>query len=205
MRPAWPFGLLGWLAVPLLASAATVEVIAAKDPPICERLAKLIGARLTFDAEALKMVEWNPVELSGQGPKTTRCSGIEKAVFDIDNDGREDLVVKTTFCMKGAPSDSLYVFPHESPVLEQATWQDLSPLLATPDRFERTGGTYPLVSLEAERGLPPLTTSFSIQPVILDHVAYISLTDGRREWMVLAKYARGERFEDQCYVKRVRQ
>jgi hypothetical protein len=90
-------------------------------------------------------------------------------------------------------------------VLEQATWQDLSPLLATPDRFERTGGTYPLVSLEAERGLPPLTTSFSIQPVILDRVAYISLTDGRREWMVIAKYARGERFEDQCYVKRVRQ
>jgi hypothetical protein len=60
-------------------------------------------------------------------------------MFDLDNDGQPDLVVKTTFCMRRSRSDSLYMFPADSAVLEQANWQDLSPLLATPDKFERTG------------------------------------------------------------------
>jgi hypothetical protein len=122
-------------------------------------------------------------------------------MFDVDNDGQEDLVVRTTFCMKGGPSDSLYVFPAGSPVLDQATWQDLSPLLATPDKFERTGGRYPLTSLHLERVPPALTMRFTVQPIVLDGVTYISLTDERREWLVVAKYLKGERFEDQCYLR----
>ena len=59
-------------------------------------------------------------------------------MFDLDNDGQADLVVKSTFCMKGCPSDEFHIFPAGSTVLEQANWQDLSPLLATPDKFERT-------------------------------------------------------------------
>jgi hypothetical protein len=61
-------------------------------------------------------------------------------MFDLDNDGQPDLVVKTTFCMRRSRSDSLYMFPADSAVLEQGNWQGLSPLLATPDKFERTDG-----------------------------------------------------------------
>ena len=71
-----------------------------------------------------KTVQWEPVKLKGQGPPTRRCSSFDKTRMDLDNDGQEDLVVKATFCMKGAPSDSLYVFPADSTVLEQASWQD---------------------------------------------------------------------------------
>jgi hypothetical protein len=119
---------------------------------------------------------------------------------DLNNDGQQDLVVKTTFCMKGAPSDSLYVFPADNSVLDQVSWQDMSPLLATNDKFERTGGTYPLTSLPMENSVPALTTLFAIHPFILDGVAYVSLTDARREWIVVATYLRGERFEDLCYL-----
>ncbi len=101
--------------------------------------------------------------------------------MDLNNDGRDDLVVKTTFCMKGAPSDSFYVFPADSRVLDQLAWQDMSPLLATHDKFERTGGTYPLTSLTMEKALsaPALSTVFTIQPFRLDGVAYLGLTDAR--------------------------
>ena len=122
--------------------------------------------------------------------------------MDLNNDGRDDVVVKTTFCMKGAPSESFYVFPANSPVLNQLGWQDMSPLLATHDKFERTGGTYPLTSLpmDTASSSPALSTVFTIQPFRLDGVAYIGLTDARREWMVIAKYWGGERFEDLCYL-----
>jgi hypothetical protein len=106
--------------------------------------------------------------------------------------------------MKGSPSDSFYMFPADSAVLEQANWQDLSPLLATPDKFERTGGAYPLRQLPAEKASvswTPLTGVFTVQPFMLDGSAYVSLTDGRAEWSVIVQYRGGGRFEDLCYLR----
>ena len=163
---------------------------------------KFFGEHLVADADLLKTVEWTPVELKGEGPKTRRCSSLDKTLMDLNNDGQEDVVVKTTFCMKGVPSDSLYVFSTDSAVFEQATWQDMSLLISSQDKFERTGGTYPLTALRMEKitSSPVLVSVFTIQPFRFDGVAYLSLTDARREWMVIAKYRGGERFEDQCYL-----
>ena len=164
--------------------------------------------RLRYQHEIFRQLTWKPVELKGQGPKTRHCSSLDQAIFDVDNDGQPDLVIKTTFCMKGSPSDSFYVFPVESAVLEQATWQDLSPLLATSSKFERTGGAYPLTQIPIEEtgvSQTPLTGVFTIQPFMLDRNAYVSLTDGRAEWIVIAQYRGGTQFEDLCYLRTSRQ
>jgi hypothetical protein len=203
----WPglLGLLGLLIVPALVSAASVDVVAWKEQPFCRKVAALFGERPTPDSEVFKTVEWKPVELKGQGPKTRRCSSLDQALMDLDNDGTRDLVIKTTFCMKGAPSDSLYVFPADSHVLEQLSWQDMAPLLATRDKFERTGGRYPLsglpMSSESAQGNPDLSTGFTVQLFILEDRSYVAMTDSRGTWIVIAKYLRGERFEDQCYLR----
>jgi hypothetical protein len=183
-------------------AAASVELMAFADKPFCETVARLTGDHFVFESGLSRTVEWVPVELKGEGPTARRCSSLDKTIIDLDNDGRADLLVKTTFCMKGNPSDSFYVFPADSNVLEEANWQDLSPLLATHDKFERTGGTYPLTSLRIDIGQAPpaLTTTFSLQPFLLDGRAYIGLTDARREWVVIARYRGGERFEDLCYL-----
>lgn len=197
---------LGGLAVvmiPALVSAASVELAAYSDRPLCEKVVTLLGERLNAPSELSKTVEWTAVELKGEGPKIRRCSSLDKANIDLNNDGRDDLVVKTTFCMKSVPSDSFYVFPANSQVLDQLSWYDMRPLLATQDKFERTGGTYPLTSLPMDKASPSpaLSAVFTIQPFRLDGVAYIGLTDARREWMVIAKYRGGERFEDLCYLR----
>jgi hypothetical protein len=201
----WLLGSIIPVFWPVFVSAASVDVMAAKDLPFCEKVAKFFGDKLAPDSELLKTVEWKPVELKGQGPKTRHCSSLDKTLLDLDNDGQQDLVVKTSFCMKGAPSDSFYMFPADSNVLEQASWQDMAPLLATMDKFERTGGSYPLTALpmssESSKGRPTLNAVFAVQPFILDEKTYVALTDGRGEWTVIAKYLRGERFEDQCYLK----
>jgi hypothetical protein len=186
------------------------QLVAGRDSKLCARVLEAFREdvddrrRLRYQHEIFRQITWKPVELRGQGPKTGHCSSLDKAMFDLDNDGQEDLVVKTTFCMKGSPSDSFYMFPADSTVLEQANWQDLSSLLATPDKFERTGGAYSLTQIPIqETGVSrtPLTGVFTVQPFMLDGSAYVSLTDGRAEWIVIAKYLRGERFEDQCYMR----
>ncbi|MBX3332453.1 MAG: hypothetical protein KF722_18805 [Nitrospira sp.] len=88
---------------PSLAVAAPVELTAFTDQPFCETVANLSGDRLVFESGLSRTVVWEPVELKGEGPSVRRCSSLDKTVIDLDNDGREDLVVKTTFCMKGDP------------------------------------------------------------------------------------------------------
>ena len=181
------------------------QLVAGRDSKLCARVLEAFRedvddrGRLRYQHEIFRQITWKPVELKGQGPKTRHCSSLDKAMFDLDNDGQPDLVVKTTFCMKGSPSDSFYMFPADSTVLEQANWQDLSPLLATPDKFERTGGAYPLTQLPVEEtgvSRSPLTGVFTVQPFMLDWSAYVSLTDGHAEWSVIAQYRGGGRFED---------
>jgi hypothetical protein len=183
------------------------QLVASKDSKLCTRVLEAFRediddrGQLRYQHEIFRQITWKPVELRGQGPKTRRCSSLDKALVDLNNDGQQDLVVKTTFCMKGSPSDSLYVFPADSPVLDQASWQDLSPLLATHDKFERTGGTYPLTSFPMENDSSALTALFAIHPFVLDGVTYVSLTDARNEWVVIARYLRGEQFQDLCYLR----
>ena len=208
------FCLLGGLLlliVPTIAAAATLELVASKDKPFCERVLELLqknigsGSRLSLEAEPFSQVKWEQAVIAGAAPKMRRCSSLDKASVDLDNDGTKDLVVKTTFCMKGAPSDSFYMFPADSNVLAQASWQDMASLLATTDKFERTGGSYPLtafpMSSESSKEEPALSTVFTVQPFIVGEKTYVALTDGRGEWTVIAKYLRGERFEDLCYLR----
>jgi len=126
-------------------------------------------------------------------------------MVDLDNDGAYDLVVRATSCMKGSPSDSLYVFPSDSHVLEQSSWQNLAPLLDTGNKFERTGGSYPLTAIPFSSGPTHaearLSTVFTVHPFLLGEKAYLALTDRIGEWIVVAKYLGGERLEDLCYLK----
>ena len=113
------------------------QLVVGRDSKVCARVQEAFREdvddrwQLRYQHEIFRKIIWKPVELKGQGPKARHCSSLDKALVDLDNDGQQDLVVKTTFCMKGAPSDSLYVFPVDNSVLDQANWQDMSPLLAT--------------------------------------------------------------------------
>ncbi|MBX3335390.1 MAG: hypothetical protein KF876_14785 [Nitrospira sp.] len=191
------------LMLPTMVPAASVELAAFAEKDFCDKVARLSGARFLFESHLWQTVQWEAIDLKGDGPTVRRCSSLDKTIIDLDNDGRKDLVVKTTFCMKADPSDSLYIFPAESAVLEETSWQDLSPLLATHDKFERTGGIYPLTALQFDKGQvsPALTATFSVNPFILEGTTYVGLTDSRRKWLVVAKYMGEQRFEDLCYLR----
>jgi hypothetical protein len=186
------------------------QLVAGRDSKFCAKVLEAFRedvndrGRLRYQHEIFRQITWKPVELKGQGPRTRHCSSFDRALFDLNNDGQPDLVIKSTFCMKGSPSDSLYKFSAASAVLDEANWQDLSPLLATPDKFERTGGVYPLTQLSADQeGVirTPLTGVFTIQPFVLDGSTYVSLTDVRAEWIVITQYRDSGHFEDQCYLR----
>lgn len=199
------------LIMPVWAMAASVDLQVSRNQSLCVQIRALLQenvireARLNPNAEPFRQIRWEPAVLGGTAPKTRHCSSLDRTFIDLDNDGRKNLVVKATFCMKGAPSDSLYMFPEDSRVLEEASWQNLTPLLATADKFERTGGRYPLTGIPLEqasvRSMPELKTLFSVHPFLVGNMTYVALTDGNEEQIVIAKYLGGDRFEDQCYLR----
>lgn len=188
--------------------AAGYDLLMSREERLCrqvgEALIPLSDGSVGFrpDDERIRPLAWQPVQLGGDAPKTTRCSELQQALVDLNNDGRQDLVIRTRFCMKGKPSDSLYLFPEDSPVLQQATWQDLAPLHATPDKFERTGGTYLLQVGEAGGASAVLRTLFAIESFVMDGRAYVSLTSPPYRYVVIASYQGGDSFRDLCYLRR---
>ncbi len=206
--------IAAWCLLPLgvlWAGSDVFRLAMSTDKALCAKVLDLFNASLDgtgglrYDQEVFRAISWKPVELRGQPPRDGRCSTLEQALFDLDNDGADDLVVRTSFCMKGKPSDSLYVFPSESDVLQRMSWQDLTLLVGSPDKFERTGGTYPLTRFpKGEAGAKPtmLTGLFALHPFRLDGRSYVSLTDASTHWVVIARYRRGEQLDDLCYLRR---
>ena len=96
---------------------------AGKGDGILERLSDIVNLRECWGSTG-----------TNEGHSGTECvvRAWIRALVDLDNNG-----------MKGSPSDSFYVFPADGTVLEQASWQDMAPLLATVDKSERTGGELP--------------------------------------------------------------
>ena len=135
---------------------------AGKGDGILERLSDIVNLREC----------WGSTD-TNEGHSGTECvvRAWIRALVDLDNNG-----------MKGSPSDSFYVFPADGTVLEQASWQDMAPLLATVDKSERTGGSYPLTALPmSPRSIAPppvLTTGFPLQPFRSSGTTYVTLTNG---------------------------
>lgn len=191
-----------------VAWAADYDLLMGRDERLCrqvgEALVLLSDGSVGFrpDDDQIHPLAWQPVQLGGDAPKTTRCSELQQMLVDLNNDGHRDLVIRARFCMKGKPSDSLYLFPEDSPVLQQATWQDLAPLHATPDKFEQTGGTYPLREGSDGGNSAALRTLFAIESFMLDGRAYVSLTSPPHEYVVIASYQGGDSFRDLCYLRK---
>jgi len=82
--------------VPAVTAAASVELTAFANKPFCETVARLTGDQFVFENGLSGTVEWVPVELKGEGPTVRRCSSLDKTIIDLDNNGRADLLVKTT-------------------------------------------------------------------------------------------------------------
>lgn len=201
---AWSVVFLG------LALAGSWSLPFADDQALCSAIAQaldesaLAEGRVRFDGPNVHSVEWQPVTVAGDGPKTVRCAAFEQAVAAIGPEGAAAKVIRSRFCMKGAPSDSLYLFPVDSDVLSRVTWQDLSPLHEAPNAFERTGGTYRLFHLPLEEGRVELQTLFAMDVLNVSGRDLVAISAPPFTWVVVGVPARQGALREQCYLRRAR-
>jgi hypothetical protein len=133
------------------------------------------------------------------------CDSLQRANFDIDNDGHSNLVLKHSGCLHDLMSDGLFIFPENSDILSglKPGPGGLSDMFASANKFQLTGDLYELKETKGKKGaLPPsIGTVFVLQPFLWGQIFYISVTGLERDWVVIAKYRQPENIQDVCYFR----
>jgi hypothetical protein len=206
--------IIGLCLVGVLASVGVAwagkeayRLVMSKDKELCQTVLKFFNAdmqrykEIRYDDDIFLAIKWKSFKIEEE---TYGCEFLSSAIFDINNDGADDLVVKRRACLRGNLSDSFYVFPPDSDVLSKLEpgpngW---SRLFETPNQFHRTGHAYELgdSATKAREGVPQgIGGIFVIHPFLWKNTAYVSMTDFHQDWIAIAKYLRGEEFQDVCY------
>jgi len=208
------------------ASADPYKLVMSKEKELCSGVLKLFNAdmkkygEIRYEQhEVFSQVHWEPVDIGEEGP-ARGCSIILKSLLDINNDGKEDLVIRSRGCLRSQLTDSIYVFPPDSDVISK-----LKPgkgglaALDTVNKIELSGHGYDLKKLpksmkekvlkdirgqlpESQKGIdlkPGIGGVLVLQPFVWGKTTYTSMTDLHQEWIVIVKYLQGETLEDRCY------
>lgn len=174
------------------------QLVMNKDPELCKSILDIYNrdmdllGRIDYDSHKIfSEIEWTPES----------DLNLSHAVFDINNDGKKELVIETTAGFHGIENDTFYIFPAESDVLAQLKpgqggWKPL--FEANNQFFSIHNNLYHL------RELPPsqagaISVYFIMHPFIWEGVSYISITDIAPQWIAISKYIKAEELQDVCY------
>lgn len=97
-------------------------LVMSKDNELCKSMLNLYNTdmnthgRIDYDAhEIFSRIGWEDVDILEPDPYATP----QRAVFDINNDGKNELVISQTWTMNNALEESLYIFPSDNDVLSK--------------------------------------------------------------------------------------
>lgn len=172
-------------------------LVMSKDTRLCNAMLALYNndmkayKRIWYDRhEIFSSIEW----------QTDDDLDIEHAFFDINNDGKNELVIKKTWHLRGIGNEALYIYSADSDVLSKLR-PGAGGLHALSDNsielFSTHNNVYYLKALPAtEVGAEVF---FVLNPFIWEGASYISITDQTPRWIVIAKYKQAEELQDICY------
>lgn len=124
---------------------------------------------------------------------------LKHAFFDINNDGDNELVIKDHGMLSGRSVDTLFIYPADSDIFSKLKPRWMPELFDTPNQlFSTNNNTYDLKALPKTSEFW-VGVSFVLEPFIWKGTSYISMTDDRPRWIVVAKYKQAAELQDICY------
>lgn len=187
------------------------RLMMSKDNELCESVLALFNADMKKyygvryqDHEMFIRIGWQPVKLEWEKNLAPSCSVLQRAIFDVNNDGQDDLVIKWSACLRGNPIDSLYVFPKDSDAVTKlkAGPEGWGVLFDAENKFDGEQG-YALDELPLEQtdGIRQGIAVAFIHPFIFRETTYVSIEDLIPDWVAINQYLGKEHFSDVCYFR----
>ena len=180
------------------------KLVMSQDKQLCESMLAIFNAdmkkeRVLEYEKHKEFVVWEPVD-TGRSQSDSYCSHELKQTFDINIDGTDELVIRTRSCYQSQLTDSLYIFPLGSNIVEllKASTPHVSGTTGDKIAFQ----TYELKKMPGVKSVaqaPGIYTIVTLEPFKFKGIFYVSMTDLRQEFIVIAKYLHGEELDDVCY------
>jgi hypothetical protein len=182
------------------------KLVMSQDKDLCAHMLAIFNAdmkkeRALLYEEHKEFVVWEPID-PGRSPSDSYCRQELKQIFDINNDGTDELVIRTRHCFQSQLADDLYIFPLHGNAIELLKDPKSQVLSTTEDRLNAM--TYDLTKMPGIKSVaqaPGLHTIITLEPFKFKGTFYVSMTDLRQEFIVIAKYLHGEQRDDVCYFR----
>lgn len=181
------------------------RVVMSQDKKLCEHMLALFnadmkkGRGLEYQKHE-EFIVWDPVD-TGELPIHRDCRKTLTQTFDINNDRTDELVIRTRHCYKDQLTDSLYVFPFNSNAVK--LFKEHSPQVWDAAIGSIDFQTYELKKMPGvgDSALFPSISRSILESFKFGQTFYVSMTDLRQEFIVIAKYLRDEEIDDVCYFR----
>lgn len=214
---------------PLFAADQTYALVMSKNDKMCNYMRNLMeadlhqfnrvyddGYRFVSTNDVFSAVPWKPTRASlgysGNKPPYTEDGQLEGALFDLNNDGVLDYVIRDKSMLSGRVVDGIYMFDRN--MANRANHLTTTELFEADNQLSMNQVRYPL-ALESGRETVSL---WLLSPFIYQGVSYVYMQSlyeivnqtAIGDFVVIAKYFGGKfkrqstgRMEDICYIKRV--
>ncbi|MCL4536255.1 MAG: hypothetical protein M1610_01480 [Nitrospirae bacterium] len=222
------------LVLPVVVWGDEYVLVMSKEDNVCQHMLGLYNedlrkyGKIQYDEhEAFTVIKWEEKKYYTTYPdgKKHYPMSLPDTVliskFDINNDGKEELVVKDTVPVRGRPSESLYYLKNEDSVYFKDDEVDVKILYdkATGAVGTGAGGAFK-ANVYFLKKLPPfgirdiepfkghlryysLGGWFILNPFVFKKAYYISMMDNdpseNKKFLVILKYSKDNQLKDICY------
>lgn len=205
---------------PTAPGSHTYQLAMSKDDKLCRHMLKLFsddlkkyGYEQYREHAEFKKIPWQEAQFSYENHGRMEYTPVKGALFDINNDGIKDFVVKWEASLGGILRDALYVLNSEAAGrADQLVNQEL---FESKNKLDMSGTVYRLNPRFAES----MEMFGILEPFIFDNKTYIYMRPlfelvpmGGPRFSVIARYSGGRldnndhsgKLDDFCYFKRIR-
>jgi hypothetical protein len=200
-------------------------LVMSKNDEMCNHMRQLMNDDLkkfhrTYDShdrfvsgiEEFNAIPWKPARASSEHYGRVDYKEVEGALFDLNNDGMQDFVVRYKASLSGMNADGLYML--DSGVAGRANALTFKELFESNNEIALAGWFYDLSAPLKGK----VSTLWRLSPFIYHGVSYVYMQSLYKmdeaiggDMVVIAKYIGGKfavremtgKMEDICYVERV--
>ncbi|MEW6246291.1 MAG: hypothetical protein AB1555_06215 [Nitrospirota bacterium] len=185
------------------------RLVMSKDTEVCSAILALFNddlrkhGAIQYDYHNI-FVSWQPMSLPDETAPGSHCGEIRKAVLDIDNNGQDEIVLRTSLCWHSVLTDSLFIFSKTSEVPARLSWRNMGELLSGHSGVIGAGPYELVLWPQSKKGelRPTLSDPWVLELMVLNGTAYVSMTDRNYGYIAaIAKYRGGSTLEDICYFE----
>jgi len=192
-------------------------LVMSKDDGLCNHMLQLFNEDLKkFDRgsdqhDEFESIPWKPAQYSYEYGGRIEYTAVEGALFDFNNDGVLDFVVRDKSRLSGMQADLLFML--DSGAVKHANVLTVKELIDAKNAIQIAGSVYPLSSpLDGQAEALWLLSPFRYHDT--SYLYMQSLYKGKvptGDFAVIAKYGGGKfvqrdmtgKMEDICYIKRI--